>query len=147
VTTDNVEKLNSLLTAQAESAVIDSSGNVYRSSVQVNGLPLAFTTRLVQGNEDLWLSAKEIGTALSASITWDEETKTVSLTSGDNTVAMTIGSPEALVNGNAYTMDASPILVGGKVLVPVAFVAEQLGWNVLEDKEGTWLRYSLTQYN
>lgn len=147
VTADNIEEFNSLLESQSESTVIDLSGNVYSSSVLVNGLPLAFTTRLVQGKEDLWLSAKELGTALSASIKWDATTKTVSLTSGENTIAMTVGSVEALVNGNVSTMDASPLLVGGKVLIPVAFVAEQLGWNVSYEKEGGWLKYNLTQVN
>lgn len=130
----------SYLEEQAESAIIDSNGNVYRSSVLVNGEPLAFTTRLVQGNEELWLPAKEIGTALNASIDWDAATKTVSLTSGGNNVTMTIGNTEALVNGQTLAMDAAPLLAGGKMLVPVAFVAGHLGWNVSVEQEGEWLR-------
>ncbi|WP_375103466.1 stalk domain-containing protein [Paenibacillus sp. RS8] len=143
VTSSNIEAFNTLLEEQAESAVIDRNGNVYRSSVQVNGEPLAFTTRLVQGNEELWLPAKEIGTALNASIDWDAATKTVSLTSGGNNVTMTIGNTEALVNGQTLAMDTAPLLAGGKVLVPVAFVAEHLGWNVSVEREGDWLRYLL----
>ncbi|MNP72429.1 hypothetical protein D3C76_1689850 [compost metagenome] len=57
---------------------------------------------------------------------------------------MTVGSVKALVNGKALTIDAAPLLAGGKVLVPLAFVAEQLGWNVSSEKEGEWLRYNLS---
>ncbi|WP_081393956.1 stalk domain-containing protein [Paenibacillus odorifer] len=144
VTSSNIKALNSSLESQAESAVMDNNGKVYRSSVQVNGLPLALNIRLVQGNKELWLPAKDIGTALGASITWDAATKTVSLTSAENTVTMTVGSVKALVNGKALTIDAAPLLAGGKVLVPLAFVAEQLGWNVSSEKEGEWLRYNLS---
>ncbi|WP_111504895.1 stalk domain-containing protein [Paenibacillus odorifer] len=44
----------------------------------------------------------------------------------------------------ALTIDAAPLVAGGKVLVPLAFVAEQLGWNVSSEKEGEWLRYNLS---
>lgn len=143
VTSDNIEGFNALLEEQAESAVIDEDGNVYQSSVEINGEPLAFTTRLVQGNDQLWLAAKEIGTALNASIEWDAAAKTVTVISGEKTINMTVGNSEALVNGITVQMDAAPLLAGGKILVPVAFLAEHLGWSVTLDKDGQWLRYSI----
>lgn len=82
-------------------------------------------------------------TCAGAKVEWDGASKTVKLTSGGHSIAMTVGSSEALVDGNS-TVPAAPLLVGGKALIPLAFTAEQLGWEVTTDKKGTWIRYSLT---
>ncbi|MNW65003.1 hypothetical protein D3C74_433430 [compost metagenome] len=57
---------------------------------------------------------------------------------------MTLGSTEALVNSSNSALEAAPLLVGGRALIPMAFTAEKLGWKVSTDKTGSWIRYSLT---
>ncbi|AIQ19433.1 hypothetical protein H70357_23970 [Paenibacillus sp. FSL H7-0357] len=144
VTDENIDEFNNKLQSQAESAVTDLSGNLYQSSVQFGGVQLGYTTRLIQGDKELWLTAKDLGPALGAKVEWDGTSKTVTLTSGGHSIAMTVGSSKALVDGTSTDLEAAPLLVGGKVLIPLAFTAEQLGWDVTTDNKGNWIRYSLT---
>ncbi|MBW4082897.1 copper amine oxidase N-terminal domain-containing protein [Paenibacillus sp. S150] len=144
VTGDNVNTLNEKLEAQAASAVIDGSGNVYQGSVEVNGNPVSFTSRLIQGNGQLWLSAKEIAAALGAEVEWDAAGKTVTVDSGGHSIVMTIGSSKALVDGTEFALEAAPLLAGGKALIPLAFTAEKLGWEAGCQQENGWIRYTLT---
>lgn len=144
VTVDNIDEFNRRLQSQAESAVTDLNGNLYQSSVQIRGMQLGFTTRLIQGDKELWLTAKDLGPALGAKVEWDGASKTVTLTSGGHTLAMTVGSSEALVDGTGTVLESAPLLVGGKALIPLTFTAEHLGWEVTTDTKENWIRYSLT---
>lgn len=48
-------------------------------------------------------------------------------------IKMTVGSSTAYVNGEAYTLDAAPVIRNNRTMLPVRFVAESLGafvnWN------------------
>lgn len=144
VTDHNIDGFNKLLETQAQSAAIDSSGNLFQCSALVNGQNMDFTVRLMQGGEELWLSAKDIAAALGASVEWDAASKTVTITSEAHSVALTLGSTETLVDGASTALDAAPLLVGGKALIPLAFTAEKLGWEVSTERAGGWVHYSLT---
>ncbi|AIQ53717.1 copper amine oxidase N-terminal domain-containing protein [Paenibacillus sp. FSL R7-0331] len=144
VTDDNIDRFNGLLEAQAGSAAIDTSGNVYTCSVIIDGHKLAFTARLIQGNQELWLSAKEIAAALGAEVTWDPVSKTVSVSNQQHTVVFTLGSKAALADGISLALEAAPLLAGGKALIPLSFTAEKLGWNLSYAKDGTAIHYILT---
>ncbi|MCL0106602.1 copper amine oxidase N-terminal domain-containing protein, partial [Peptococcaceae bacterium] len=63
-------------------------------------------------------------------IKWDGATNTATLTRGQYTIALTIGSKTALRNGVEYPMDVSPQLAQGRTQLPARFVAEGLGYNV-----------------
>jgi hypothetical protein len=68
--------------------------------------------------------------ALGAEITWDGTTRTVTATKDDTTIALTIGSTTATVNGRAETLDQPAVIVGSRTLVPLRFVGEALGVTV-----------------
>ncbi|MFZ5813960.1 MAG: stalk domain-containing protein [Bacillota bacterium] len=46
------------------------------------------------------------------------------------TLVLTIGQPRALVNGEEVPLDAPPVVRDGRTMVPVRFVAEQMGAKV-----------------
>ena len=70
---------------------------------------------------------------LGASVTWVPDTRQVILQKGADTIVLTLGSAQALVNGQAVTLpDGIPAGVvkwEGKesTMVPLRFVSEQLG--------------------
>ena len=43
---------------------------------------------------------------------------------------MTVGSKTAFVNTEEYTMDAEPVIINGRTMLPIRFVAENLGFTV-----------------
>ncbi len=71
-----------------------------------------------------------IGEELGYTFTWNEGTKQVIFTGGSNLVALTIGSNEALVNGQKVQMDTVAVVKNGRTMVPIRFVLESLGVKV-----------------
>lgn len=65
-----------------------------------------------------------------ATVEWNETDKTVTATLDGVTVVMTIDSTEYTVNGEKKTMDTKPVIVDGRTMVPVRFVAEAFGFKV-----------------
>jgi hypothetical protein len=71
-----------------------------------------------------------IGERLSAEITWVASEKKVIYKLGKTIVEIWIGKKEAKVNGAEYKLASPPVIVSGKTLVPLRFVAEALGAKV-----------------
>ncbi len=67
---------------------------------------------------------------LGATVEWDNNTQTVTAYNEVKIVKATIGSNTMTVNGANRTMDVAPMLVGGRTLVPVRFVAEAFDCDV-----------------
>ena len=76
---------------------------------------------------------------LGGSIAWNARTRQVTLKARGTTIVLTIGTSAALVNGKSLGIDPKnskvvPILSSGRTMLPLRFVAENLGlevgWNV-----------------
>ncbi len=79
--------------------------------------------------------------AIQAKVTWIAETETVIVAREDIMIELYIGSTEAYVNGESIELDAMPKLISDKrigitkTMVPLRFIAESLGYNVIWNKE------------
>ncbi|WP_165763791.1 stalk domain-containing protein [Halalkalibacter urbisdiaboli] len=71
---------------------------------------------------------------LGATVTWNQQAKTVKATKGDNNIQLTIGSRNVLVNGVQKSIDTTPIVRNGTTLVPLRFISESLGESVKWEK-------------
>lgn len=71
---------------------------------------------------------------IGATVTWEQETRTATMTRGDSVVTVTIGSKTATVGGASVTLDVPAQLSAAsgnaRTLVPVRFIAEALGADV-----------------
>ncbi len=67
---------------------------------------------------------------LGAQVTWLPETWQVRITDGQDTILLTIDSPEVLLNEEEITLDTSAVIVSSRTFVPLRFVSETLGANV-----------------
>lgn len=75
---------------------------------------------------------------MGAVLDWDPAAKQVTVKLGSKEVVLAINSKTALVNGKAVTLDVLARAINGRTLIPVRFVSEQLGLNVVWDsKTGT----------
>jgi len=77
-----------------------------------------------------YVPVRYLGDALGATTAWDADTKTVTVTKGDKTVVLVIGSKTAKVNGADVAMDVAPEITGGRTMLPARYVAEGLGYAV-----------------
>ncbi len=75
---------------------------------------------------------------LGGDSSFDNASKTVRIASIDNDIRLTIGSKNAVINGQPKTLDVAAQIVNGRTLVPLRFVGEALGAQVKYDaKERT----------
>lgn len=74
-----------------------------------------------------------IGEELGYSFAWDPQTKQVAFTGNDVLIFLTVGSREAIVNGNKALLDTVAVVKNGRTMVPLRFILETLGVKVEYD--------------
>ncbi|ASA23149.1 family 10 glycosylhydrolase [Paenibacillus donghaensis] len=72
-----------------------------------------------------------ISQGLKAGVSWNQSSKTVTITRGEQILKLTSGTKTALVNEASVALDTSVQIKQGRVMVPIRFVSEQLGLQVL----------------
>ena len=79
--------------------------------------------------------AREVFEAMGATVGWTAKTQKVTVKNDDTTIEITINQKTAKVNGETKTMPIAAKLVNGKTMIPVRFVAEELGFDVNFDSK------------
>ncbi len=70
-----------------------------------------------------------------SNIMWNQADQSVIMVKGDRVIKMVIGDTTMYVNGVAFTMDVAPELVDpGRTMLPVRYVAQALGCEVIWDE-------------
>lgn len=72
---------------------------------------------------------------LNAKVTWVDETREIILKGDDTDITLQIDSNIALVNGEETEIDVPPVIDNGKTLIPIRFLAENLGYDVEWNQE------------
>lgn len=67
---------------------------------------------------------------LGAVVDWDEKAKSIAVTYEDMFIKMAVDIGEAYVDGDEIVLDTPPVIVNGRTLVPLRFVAESMGLHV-----------------
>lgn len=67
---------------------------------------------------------------LGAKVDWNQVQRTVTVTKGDTTIVLTIGSSTATKNGQSVKLDVPAQTKTGHTMVPLRFISEALGANV-----------------
>ena len=84
---------------------------------------------IIEGGRTL-IPIRPVAEAIGADISWNQATQTSTLSRAGVTVNLTIGSTTAQVNDENVTLDAAPIILNGRTLLPVRFVAETFSQDV-----------------
>lgn len=99
-------------------------------SVTLNGSKLELNQPPVIVDGRTLVPFRGIFEALGAEVSWDGDTRTVTGTSEEKSVVLTINSAEAFVNGESRILDVAPQIINDYTMVPVRFVSEAFGANV-----------------
>lgn len=74
-----------------------------------------------------------ISDAFGCEINWSKEEQKISITRYDMKMVLWVGKNQAEINGQQVKIDAPPVIVGGRTMVPLRFIAEPFGakveWN------------------
>ncbi|MCL1805508.1 MAG: stalk domain-containing protein [Clostridiales bacterium] len=101
--------------------------------VTVDGIALTFDVAPRNLSGRIVVPLRAIFEAMGAEIDWDEAGHTVTAVKGDTVVVLTIGEASAMVNGEAVLLDQPGLLLEGRTLAPLRFVAEAFGGSVYWD--------------
>lgn len=71
--------------------------------------------------------------AVGCQISWDDATSTATATKDGTSIAVSINNNVAFVNGEAKTMEVPPQIIKNRTMIPISFIAMELGYNVTWD--------------
>lgn len=98
--------------------------------VYLEGNKVNFDVQPQTINDRTMVPIRAIFEAMGATVDWDEATQTAISTKDNTTVKMTLNSTTEYINGNAFEMDVTPVIINGRTLAPARYVAEAFGYYV-----------------
>ena len=81
-------------------------------------------------NERTMVPYRFIAEELHAEIDWDAEARAVTYVKGDVEIVLYIDVASALVNGEEVALDAAPMIVNDRTVVPLSFIGRTLGYQI-----------------
>ncbi len=115
-----------------EQAVLTVTSTADGLIVATNGKEVDFGEELpfIDENGRTQIPIRAVAEALGCEVSWDEETYTATLTKGDKTVIIKIGSADMQSGSEIITMDTIAQIVNDRTYIPVRFAGEALGLKV-----------------
>lgn len=132
LTPENSLDLNSLAPQKAEEkalSVTDIFEREKRVSVVLNGRPVYFDVQPFIKDKRTMVPVRNLAEALGCRVSYMNFNE-VHIVKGNRYIIMYSGENRYTVNGLSKTMDVAPYVKDGRTLVPLRFVAEELGCDV-----------------
>jgi len=103
--------------------------------VAINGEPAVFDVPPVIVNGRVLVPVRGVMEKLGADVSYRPGTREVAVSSGGLSLKMTLDQSKVLVNGLAVHLETPPAVVDGRLMVPLRFIGEYLGYEVAWDGE------------
>lgn len=107
--------------------------------VEVDGNPVRFSDaqpRMVDGR--VLVPLRGVLEHMGANVFWDPSRRLVTARQGQRDISLYIGQRSAQVDGRTVSLDVPAMIMGGSTMVPLRFMSESLGADVM------WLSSSRT---
>lgn len=125
--------IGGVLFKQVLADTINTTFYVGSTIMNVNGFNIIMDAAPYISNNRTFVPVRYLADGLDATTSWDESTLTITITKGDKTVILVIGSKIAKVNGANVVMDVAPEIKNGRTMLPARYIAETLGYDVKWD--------------
>ena len=106
-------------------------------SVFYQGTQMSFSTPPVLQDGTTFVPMRSLLEALGYEVDWDDATKTVTATSPQNHLQLTLYQNQATVNGQTVPLSTPAYLEDGVTMVPLRFLSEHSGAQVTWDAESS----------
>jgi Copper amine oxidase N-terminal domain len=92
----------------------------------------------------LYVPLRKMLAQLGATVSYDSESRTALIEKAGASIVLTVGVPQAIIDGQLRPLDVPPIMHDGDVLVPVRAIAEAMGAYVayVPEKLAVVVRYT-----
>src|SRR5688572_1795277 len=118
----------------AATVVACSAAGAQRITVALNGNPVIFNgTQPQEVNGRVMVPLRGVLEQMGAHVKWDSTTRTVTAIKADTLIRLSLDQNRAEVNGKTIPLDVPAMLISGRTMVPLRFVAESLGGAVTWD--------------
>lgn len=102
--------------------------------MEINGVAVPIdsdgTAPVIQDDRTV-LPLRAVAEAMGAEVGWDDPSQTVTLAMDGKQLKLQINSGQAWdQNGTSYPLDVPPIIINGRTMLPIRFVAEYFGGKV-----------------
>ncbi len=124
------------------SEIIDSEKLI---SVILNGKELSFDVKPYIENGTTRVPMRKIFESLGAAVEYDASTKTITACKGSAIIELVTGASTARINGREMTLTTSVENKNGSTMVPLRFVSEALGAEVIWDGETKTITINLAE--
>lgn len=122
---ESVKKLAKLMQKKGEKGI----------KTFVNGKQPKFDVKPFKKEGRTLVPFRAMAEALSADVKWDAKAGKVTVARDHTTVELTLGSSEAIVNGEPVKLDVPAQMVENRVVIPMRFLSEAFGAVVTWDQE------------
>ena len=99
--------------------------------VFIEGRQLAFDVNPLIVDGRTLVPMRAVFEAFSLEVKWDDISKTAEGISPDKNVKFVIDSNKVLVDGLEKSIDVPASIIGGRTLIPLRFLSENMGYNVV----------------
>ncbi|BBI32804.1 stalk domain-containing protein [Cohnella abietis] len=106
-----------------------------RNSVTVNGESMQLPHSPVVLKGTTYIPARFIGEMLGAEVKWLPKEKSIIYATDKTTIQLWVNSSQAKVNGRLVSLLAPPKEIKGTTMVPLRFIADQLGAKLSKDSK------------
>ena len=124
----------SLSVSAADDADVVVSLQINNPMMEVNGIETEIdvgrgTKPIVIDGRTL-VPIRAIIEAFDGIVDWDGATQTVKLTMANDVIILVINNKTAYQNNTAHTLDVAPIVINGRTMLPIRFIAENFNLGV-----------------
>jgi hypothetical protein len=121
---------SSLILSAAPFVFAEDSSNI---TIKIDGQIQQFDPGPVIVHDRTLVPLRSIFEKLGATVTWDGQSQTVTVTKDNKKIVLAIDSPFAVINGFREKLDEPAHIVNDRTMVPLRFVSEALGADVQWD--------------
>lgn len=101
-----------------------------QKSMTVNGAKKAIDAAPVLKNGTTYVPIKHVLDAFGGQASWDSKNQRITVVRGGKLIDLVVGQKEFIINGKRQSATVAPYVSGGRTLVPLRLVSEQLGLTV-----------------
>jgi len=95
--------------------------------IYIQGQKKSFDSLPILRDGRVFLPIRYISEYFGAQVTWNDQTKTVTVKQGSKTISLQIGNSIAQIDGKEVSLDVPAFINGARTYVPLRFIGEAFG--------------------
>ena len=99
-------------------------------TLEINNKNIDMTMPPVQIEGRTLVPTREVFEPMGASVEWKPAEKKVYVNHGQKLIVLEVDNPDAWVEGESKRLDVPPKIINGKLMLPLRFIGETLGYKV-----------------